>query len=59
VLLIGALESISVAWFYGLNNFKRDISLMLGNRITDNIFFYIWYVLWFAVTPGLLIVNIK
>ena len=55
VLLVGALESISIAWFYGLNNFKRDISLMLGNDVTDSKFFYIWYVLWFAITPGCLI----
>jgi SNF family Na+-dependent transporter len=36
VLLLGALECISVTWVYGYNNFKRDISVMLGNEVTDS-----------------------
>ncbi|CAF0889150.1 unnamed protein product [Brachionus calyciflorus] len=56
VFLIGALESISIAWFYGLENFKKDLSLMIGEKITESKLFYVWYVCWFLICPLYLIV---
>jgi len=56
VLLVGAIEAISISWFYGLNNFKKDISIMIGNKITDSKLFYVWYACWFLLTPLLLVV---
>ncbi|RNA09092.1 sodium- and chloride-dependent glycine transporter 1-like [Brachionus plicatilis] len=55
VFLIGALEAISISWFYGLNNFKKDLSLMIGENITNSRLFYAWYVSWFVICPVYLI----
>ncbi|CAF0729098.1 unnamed protein product [Brachionus calyciflorus] len=51
VFLLGALESISIGWFYGFNNFRKDLSTMLGTKITDSIFFNIFRILWCFLTP--------
>ena len=57
VLLLGALECISVSWFYGFGNLKKDISIMLGDKkYTDYKIFYVWNAFWFAITPTFLFV---
>ncbi|CAF0707880.1 unnamed protein product [Brachionus calyciflorus] len=58
VFIVGALEAISVSWFYGFNNMKKDIELMIGRRYTKHKIFNIWFVLWAVITPGLLIVLV-
>jgi hypothetical protein len=58
VLIVGALECISISWFYGFANFRKDISLMIGKKYTDSKLFYLWNVCWAVVTPGLLIVLV-
>ena len=58
VLLVGALEFISVSWFYGVENFKKDIRIMIGPKYTDNFTYYIWCVLWWVISPGLLIILV-
>ena len=40
--------------FSGLRNFKKDLSLMLGTKITGSIFFYYWYVFW-MLTPFVMV----
>lgn len=58
MLIVGALECISISWFYGFGRFKKDIALMIGEKYTNNMIFYVWNILWFAVSPGLLIVMV-
>jgi SNF family Na+-dependent transporter len=58
VLLVGAIEAISISWFYGLNNFKKDISIMIGDKITNSKLFYVWYACWFLITPLLLLASL-
>jgi len=58
VLLVGAIEFISVSWFYGVENFKKDIRIMIGSKYTDNFTYYIWCALWWVISPGLLIVLV-
>ncbi|RNA03671.1 sodium- and chloride-dependent neutral and basic amino acid transporter B(0+) [Brachionus plicatilis] len=56
VFCVAALEAISISWFYGLNNFKKDLSLMIGEKYTNSKFFYGWYFSWFFICPVYLIV---
>lgn len=57
VIFVGAFEAISVSWFYGFGNFKKDIELMIGKRFTKYKIFYIWNIFWAVITPGILLVN--
>jgi hypothetical protein len=41
----------------GLRNFKKDLSIMLGPKITNNVLFYFWFVCWAIVCPVLLVVS--
>jgi SNF family Na+-dependent transporter len=58
VLLVGALECISISWFYGVENFKKDIRIMIGMKHTNNFTYYIWCALWWVISPGLLIILV-
>ena len=57
MFLVGAFEAISISWFYGFDNFRKDVELMIGKRYTKSKIFYIWNILWGIITPGLLIVK--
>ena len=58
IFIIGIFECISVAWFYGFEKFRADVSTMLGDRLVYHWTFNIWRILWTVVTPGLLVVNL-
>jgi hypothetical protein len=47
---------VTVSWLYGMENIRKDITVMIGSKYT-NWTFYIWYALWGAITPGILIVS--
>lgn len=57
VFIIGFFECISVAWFYGFDKFRADVSTMLGERVVYHWSFNIWRILWTTVTPLLLVVS--
>lgn len=57
IFLVAAAESISVGWFYGFNNFRNDLALMLGSKIVHNFFFNIFRLLWCFITPAIVIVT--
>jgi solute carrier family 6 (neurotransmitter transporter, glycine) member 5/9 len=58
VLLVGALECISITWFYGFNNFRNDIQAMLGKNITKHKLFNIWKLLWTIIIPIILLILV-
>ncbi len=58
VLLVGAIELISITWLYGYENFRRDISIMLGEDVTNSKCFVIWRILWQYISPAFLIVSV-
>lgn len=55
VLLVGALECISITWFYGFNNFRNDIQAMLGKKIVRHRLFNVWRILWAILIPIILL----
>ena len=53
VITVSFLESIAIAWVYGLPHFNSDIMMMLGFR--PNVY---WQATWLVITPSLLIVSL-
>ncbi len=58
ILLVGCFELISVSWLYGMNNIRRDVRCMLGEKFTGKAF-YIWYALWGLISPVIIFVSHK
>ncbi|CAH1784499.1 unnamed protein product, partial [Owenia fusiformis] len=50
ILIIGIVESISIAWIYGADRFMNDIALMTGKK--PSIW---WRICWQGLTPFLII----
>ncbi|CAF0892953.1 unnamed protein product [Brachionus calyciflorus] len=60
ILLIALVECISVGWFYGVNNFRIDISTMIPKESTFmhklNSILFVWFkICWMFLTPILLL----
>lgn len=53
IMVCAFLESIIVAWIYGVNNIFEDIKKM-GMRI-PKVFEYYWKICWSLITPGLIL----
>lgn len=49
LLIIGLFECVAINYIYGIQNFFKDIEMMLGKRPT-----FWWYIMWRFVTPILL-----
>lgn len=60
ILLIAFVECISIGWFYGVDNFRIDISTMIPPESTfmhklNSVLFVLFKICWIAVTPLLLV----
>ena len=53
LLIIGLFECVAINYIYGIQNFFKDIEMMLGKRPT-----VWWVIMWRYVTPALLFVSI-
>lgn len=53
LLIIGLFECVALNYVYGIDNFMKDIQMMLGHKPGRW-----WYVMWRYVTPSLLVVRI-
>ena len=52
LLIIGLCECVALSWVYGIDNFFKDIEMMLGHKPSAW-----WKVMWAYVTPILLFVS--
>ena len=53
LMLTGLIETIAVAWFYGVPQLIKDIETMIGPR--SRLWWAYWVICWSFVTPVLLI----
>lgn len=53
ILFIVFVEAVGVFWFYGVNNFSKDIEQMLGKK--PGLF---WRICWTYISPVFLLVSI-
>lgn len=51
VILICFLELLCISWFYGIENFVRDIEFMLNTKLH-----WWWRLCWKYITPIILMV---
>lgn len=49
LMLVSMFELIGVCYIYGVNNFRRDIEMMLGKQ--HPAFWIYWYSTWCCITP--------
>jgi hypothetical protein len=59
VLTTALAEVISVGVFYGFNNYRGDIFIMIGHQIAYNRFFFFFGIFWILVLPPIYIVRIQ
>ena len=52
LLIIGLFECVVLSWVYGIDNFFKDIEMMIGRKPT-----VWWKIMWAYVTPALLFVS--
>ena len=57
IFIIAGLESLSVAWFYGFDNFRNDLAAMLGPKIVYHFSFNLFRILWCFITPLIVLVS--
>jgi SNF family Na+-dependent transporter len=62
IMIIALFECISVGWFYGVDNFKRDLSSMIRPENTTLImwhekWFFWWRICWKFTIPFILTVS--
>ncbi|CAH1777720.1 unnamed protein product [Owenia fusiformis] len=50
VMVLAFSECIAVAWIYGIDQFSKDVQLMLGSKL-----FIWWKTCWRFITPGLIL----
>ena len=50
LMLTGLIETVAVAWVYGIRNFIADIENMIGPR--SKFWWAYWVICWGFVTPG-------
>jgi hypothetical protein len=55
--LTAFVEVVSVGVFYGFNNYRGDIFVMIGHKIAYNRFFFIMGVFWILILPALFLVK--
>lgn len=53
ILFIVFVEAVGVFWFYGVNNFSKDIEQMLGKK--PGLF---WRICWTYISPVFLLVSV-
>jgi SNF family Na+-dependent transporter len=58
ILIVAGLELISIGWFYGFENYRKDISTMIGENITNHFLFNLWRICWTFISPAIVIVCI-
>jgi SNF family Na+-dependent transporter len=56
VLVLAMLECVSVAWFYGLEAFRADMTAMLGVKITNHWIYRTCAWCWRYVSPAALLI---
>lgn len=49
LMIVSLCELVAVCYVYGVNNFRRDIEMMLGGF--PKVFWVYWYVTWCFITP--------
>ncbi|KAK3100774.1 hypothetical protein FSP39_025139, partial [Pinctada imbricata] len=49
LMIVCFVELIVISWFYGVNNFRRDVEMMIGRK--PAIFWVYWYATWVVITP--------
>ena len=52
LLIIGLFECVALSYVYGIDNFFKDIEMMIGRKPT-----IWWRIMWRYVTPTLLFVS--
>jgi len=58
ILLVAFIECISIGWIYGFNKFKKDISTMIGDTLTDHWLFNFWRISWCFISPLILLITV-
>jgi hypothetical protein len=56
VLITATAECVSVALFYGFNNYKGDIFVMIGHNVAYSKVFYVFGACWAFLCPAIFIV---
>lgn len=55
VLTITFLECISIGWFYGFENYRRDVSLMIGDRVAYHVLFNFFKYSFIFICPAIVL----
>jgi SNF family Na+-dependent transporter len=58
ILIVSGLELVSIGWFYGFDNFRKDISTMIGEDITNHVLFNLWRICWTVISPAIVLLLI-
>ena len=45
--------------YLGFENFRKDISTMIGEKLTNHFLFNIWGICWIVISPGIIFVGIS
>ena len=56
-MFTATVECLSVALFYGFNNYRGDIFVMIGHKVAYSRWFNIYRISWLIVCPAIFIVS--
>ena len=49
LLLVAIIEVSAISWIYGVENFIKDIEMMIGEK--PKAFWWFWQACWLVITP--------
>lgn len=48
------MECVCIGWVYGYNKFRKDIALMIGDKLANSFLSWYWAICWKFICPFLL-----